>query len=159
MLYGMGYWVIKMQHVHKVSLAEMRMLRWINDNMRKDMVWKKKICLKIGVSPIDEKRRVSRLSWLVMCKGEQLMLQWGRVIWFKLWEQKEVEKDLKVEVVKKDILIKEVKEYTFGLDKKVENNTCGRPGLVYWESITNTKILGLKLCYRRSSPTICATHN
>ena len=37
------------------------------------------------------------VAWnvLVMCKEKRLIHQWGRVIWFKLTKQKEVEEYLK----------------------------------------------------------------
>jgi hypothetical protein len=42
----------------------MRMLRWISGNIRKYKFRNEKICLKIGVAPIDKKVRKSRLRWL-----------------------------------------------------------------------------------------------
>jgi hypothetical protein len=36
MLHGIEHWIIKKQHVHKMSVAEMRMLRWITANTMKD---------------------------------------------------------------------------------------------------------------------------
>ena len=41
----------------------MRMLRWISGNTRKYRIRNEKIHLKIGVTPIDEKIRKSRLRW------------------------------------------------------------------------------------------------
>ena len=31
MLYGTECWVVKKQHIHKMSVAEIRLLRWINE--------------------------------------------------------------------------------------------------------------------------------
>jgi hypothetical protein len=39
MLYGAEYWPIKWRHVQQLSVAEMRMLRWICGNTRRDRVW------------------------------------------------------------------------------------------------------------------------
>jgi hypothetical protein len=36
MMYGAEYWATKGQHVQKMSVAEMRMLRWICGHTRKD---------------------------------------------------------------------------------------------------------------------------
>jgi DNA-binding CsgD family transcriptional regulator len=32
MLYGIECWTVKKQHIHKMSAAEMKMLRWISEN-------------------------------------------------------------------------------------------------------------------------------
>ena len=42
-------------------------------------------------------KQQGRVAWdgLVMCKGEQLMHQWGRVSGFNSAEQKKVEEDMK----------------------------------------------------------------
>ena len=37
----------KKQHIHKMSLAKMRLLRWISGNRQKDMIWIEEIRLKI----------------------------------------------------------------------------------------------------------------
>ena len=58
---------------YKMSVAGKRMLRWITENIRKDRFQNEEICLKIGMTPINEKKR--RVTWdcLVICKGERLM--------------------------------------------------------------------------------------
>ena len=61
MLYGIECWVIKKMHIHKMSVMEMRMLRWISGNTRKDRIQNEKIRLNIGLTPIDVKMRESRL--------------------------------------------------------------------------------------------------
>lgn len=47
-------WAIQKQHVHKMSVAKMIMLRWISGNTGKDMIPKEEIFLMIRVAPIDE---------------------------------------------------------------------------------------------------------
>ena len=42
-----------------MSLAKMRMLRWVSRNIWKDKNWNEEIPLKIGEAPIDEKMRVT----------------------------------------------------------------------------------------------------
>ena len=49
-----------MQHIHKISIVEMRMLIWIRGKKSEDRIQNKEICLKIGIAPIDEKMRESR---------------------------------------------------------------------------------------------------
>lgn len=42
-------------------VAETRILRWLSWNTLKDRIWNGEICLKIGVTPIDE--RWGRVAW------------------------------------------------------------------------------------------------
>jgi hypothetical protein len=47
-----------------MSVGEIRMLRWISGNTRKDKIQTKENCLKIRVTPIDEKmRELFELVW------------------------------------------------------------------------------------------------
>ena len=41
-------WVVKKQHFHKMNVAEMRILRWIRGNTKKDGIQNEKILSKIG---------------------------------------------------------------------------------------------------------------
>ena len=59
MLYVIECLAIKKQDIHKMSVAEMRMWKWIDGNTRKDEIQNEEICLKIG--------------WSL------LMKRWGRV--------------------------------------------------------------------------------
>ena len=61
MLYGTECQAVKKQHIYKMSVAEMGMLRWISGNKRKDGIQNEEIRLKIRMAPIDEKMRESRL--------------------------------------------------------------------------------------------------
>ena len=54
----LGY---KRYHAQKMSIAEMRMLRWMCGNTRRDKVRNEDICTKIGVAPIEEKMRENRI--------------------------------------------------------------------------------------------------
>ena len=60
---GFTSWAVKMQYNHKMSVAEMRILRWISRNTRKDKIKNVDIRLKIAVAPSDEKIRKSCLRW------------------------------------------------------------------------------------------------
>ena len=54
---------IKRHHAQKMSIADMRMLRWMCGNTRRDKVRNEDIRTKIGVASIEEKMRENRLRW------------------------------------------------------------------------------------------------
>lgn len=55
-----------------MSDYEVRILRWMTGNIRKDRVWNEEICLKIKSGPYWWKNE--RVTWddLVMCREKQL---------------------------------------------------------------------------------------
>ena len=55
LLYGIECWVIKRYHAQKMSVAGIRMLRWMCGSTRRDKVRNEDIRTKIGVAPIEEK--------------------------------------------------------------------------------------------------------
>jgi hypothetical protein len=55
MIYGAECWVTKGQHIQKISVAEMRMLRWICGHKRKDRIRNDDIMNKLGLAQIQEK--------------------------------------------------------------------------------------------------------
>jgi hypothetical protein len=55
MMYDAKCWVIKGQHIQKMSVAEMRMLCWICGHIRRDRIKNDDILDKLGVAPIQEK--------------------------------------------------------------------------------------------------------
>ncbi|KAM2624012.1 hypothetical protein TB1_031028 [Malus domestica] len=63
MLYGTKCWAVKHQHVHKMGVAEMRMLRWMCGHTRKDKIRNEDIRGKVGVAEIEGKMRENRLRW------------------------------------------------------------------------------------------------
>ena len=63
MLYGAECWPTKRQHVQKISVAEMRMLRWSCGHTRRDRIKNEDIRDKLGVAPIEEKLVQHRLRW------------------------------------------------------------------------------------------------
>jgi hypothetical protein len=63
MLYGAEYWPTKRRHIQQLSVAEMRMLRWICGNTRRDRVRNNDIREKLGVAPVEEKLVQHRLRW------------------------------------------------------------------------------------------------
>ena len=63
MLYGAECWPTKRRHVQQISVAEMRMLRWIYGHTRRDRVRNDDIRDRLGVAPIEEKLVQHRLRW------------------------------------------------------------------------------------------------
>ena len=65
MAYGVEYWPIKKQHMHKISVVEMRMLRWTRDKTRKDRIRNECYRENLGVAlaSIGDKIRETRLRW------------------------------------------------------------------------------------------------
>ncbi|XP_065881565.1 uncharacterized protein [Euphorbia lathyris] len=63
LLYGTECWAVKHCHIHKMSVAEMRMLRWMCGHTRKDRVSNEIIRTKVGVTSIENKMRENRLRW------------------------------------------------------------------------------------------------
>ncbi|KAM1129870.1 hypothetical protein ACFX19_045301 [Malus domestica] len=63
MLYGTECWAVKHQHVHKMGVAEMRMLRWMCGHTRKDKIRNEDTRGKVGVAEIEGKMRENRLRW------------------------------------------------------------------------------------------------
>jgi len=63
MLYGAECWPTKIRHVQQLSVAEMRMLRWICGHTRMDRVRNDDIRDRLEVAPIEEKLVQHRLRW------------------------------------------------------------------------------------------------
>ena len=63
MLYGSECWGTNYAHEQKMRVAEMRMLRWMSGHTRLDKIRNEYIRNKVGVAPIDEKMRETRLRW------------------------------------------------------------------------------------------------
>ncbi|PNY04000.1 DNA repair protein rev1-like [Trifolium pratense] len=54
---------VKNQHENKISIAKMRMLRWMCGKTRKDNIRNENIGERVGVAPIAEKMVETRLRW------------------------------------------------------------------------------------------------
>nr|XP_051220757.1 uncharacterized protein LOC127338829 [Lolium perenne] len=63
MLYGAECLPTKRRYIKQLSVAEMRMLRWICGHTRKDRVRNDDIRERVGVAPIEEKLIQHRLGW------------------------------------------------------------------------------------------------
>jgi hypothetical protein len=62
-LYRVKYWHTKRWHVQQLSVAEMRMLRWICGHIRRDRVWNNNIRERLVVTQVEEKLVQHRLRW------------------------------------------------------------------------------------------------
>ena len=63
MLYGAECWAVKREQMHKMSVAEMRMLRWMCGKTKKDRIRNDRIRADLEIAPIDAKLREHRLRW------------------------------------------------------------------------------------------------
>ncbi|KAM1159490.1 hypothetical protein ACFX19_033225 [Malus domestica] len=63
MLYGTECWAVKHQHVHKMGVAKIRMLRWMCGHTRKDKIRNEDIRGKVRVAEIVGKLRENWLRW------------------------------------------------------------------------------------------------
>ena len=62
MLYGAECWSTR-RHIQQISVADMRLLRWIYSHIRRDRVQNGDIRDRLGVAPIKEKLVQHRLRW------------------------------------------------------------------------------------------------
>ncbi|KAH0462579.1 hypothetical protein IEQ34_010154 [Dendrobium chrysotoxum] len=63
MFYGAECWPLKEKHNSKLSVAEMRMLRWMSGFTLRDKIRNELIHEKVGVAPVEDKIRESCLRW------------------------------------------------------------------------------------------------
>ncbi|XP_059285302.1 uncharacterized protein LOC132038635 [Lycium ferocissimum] len=63
MLYGEECWPVKISHVQKMKVAEMRMLRWMCGHTRSNRIRNEDIRDKVGVASVEDKMREVRLRW------------------------------------------------------------------------------------------------
>ena len=61
LLYGTECWANKKQHIHKISVVEMRMLRWMCSKTRMDKVRNEDIRRLVEIASIEDKIRENRL--------------------------------------------------------------------------------------------------
>ena len=61
LLYGTECWANKKQHIQKISVAKMRMLRWMYDKTRMSKVRNEDIRNLVGVALIENKMRENHL--------------------------------------------------------------------------------------------------
>jgi hypothetical protein len=63
MLYGSECWAVDKKIEQRMSVAEMRMLRWMSGVTREDRIRNEYVRGSIGVAPIGDKMRENRLRW------------------------------------------------------------------------------------------------
>ena len=63
MLYGVECWPTKRRYVQQISVAKIRMLRWICGHTRRDRVRNHDMRDRLGVAPIEKKLVQHRLRW------------------------------------------------------------------------------------------------
>ena len=63
MLYGTECWPVKISHIQRMKVAEMRMLRWMCGHTRKDKIRNEDIRYMVKVAPVKDKMREARLRW------------------------------------------------------------------------------------------------
>ncbi|QHO56154.1 TIR-NBS-LRR type disease resistance protein [Arachis hypogaea] len=68
MLYDMECWEAKGEHEHKLSVAEIKMFRWMSSHTRLGKIRNEDIMKRVGVAPIVKKMVESRLRWFVHVK-------------------------------------------------------------------------------------------
>ena len=63
MLYGTKCWVVKREHIHKMSMIEMKMLRQMCGKTKKDKIRNDHIRPYLEITLIDAKLREHKLRW------------------------------------------------------------------------------------------------
>ncbi|XP_075087676.1 uncharacterized protein LOC142169677 [Nicotiana tabacum] len=72
MLYRVEYWPIKKSHIQKLNVVKMRMLIWMCGHTRRDKIRNEYIRDMVGVAPIEDKLRESKLRWFEHVKRKDL---------------------------------------------------------------------------------------
>ena len=93
MLHGTKCCAIKRYHAQKMSVAKMRMSRWMCGNTRRDKVRNEDIRTKIGVASIEEKMRENRLRWFDHVRRRPTNVPVHRVECIKLGQVKRARGD------------------------------------------------------------------
>jgi len=75
LLYGAEFWPIKKTQVERLMVTEMRMIRWMCSYTRLDRVRNAVIREKVGVAPLEQKIRESRLRWFEHVKKRSVNAQ------------------------------------------------------------------------------------
>jgi len=113
LLYGTECWAIMRHHTQKMSVAEMRILRWMCDNTLRDKVRNENIRTKIGVASIEEKMRENRLRWFGHVRSRLTDAPVQRVERINLGQVKRAQERPKktwIEVIRQDMEAKGISE-------------------------------------------------
>jgi len=68
LLYGAECWPIKKTQVQRLTVAEIRMIRWMCGYTRLDKIRNVVIRERVGVAPLEDKLRETRLRWFEHAK-------------------------------------------------------------------------------------------
>lgn len=82
MLYGKECWAAKKQHASKMSVTEMRMLRWMSGKTLRYGIRNENICAMVGVKLIEDKIGENRLRWLDISVVDWPMCSWEK--WYEV---------------------------------------------------------------------------
>ena len=63
MIYGAECWIARKPYVHKMNVSEMKMLKWICDNTRKDKIRNKIVCKRIEIASLRTILKEWQLKW------------------------------------------------------------------------------------------------
>ena len=63
LLYGTECWVNKKQYIQKISVIEIRILKWMYGKIKLDKVRNEDIRRQVGIAAIDNKLRENHLRW------------------------------------------------------------------------------------------------
>jgi len=72
LLYGAECWPIKKTQVQRLMVAEMRMIRWMCGYTKMDMIRNVVIRERVGVAPLEDKLRETRLRWFGYVKRKSV---------------------------------------------------------------------------------------
>ena len=113
LLYDTECWANKKQHTQKISVTEIRMLRWMCGKTRMDKVKNEDIRSLVGVAPIEDKMGENCLRWFGHIGRRPLDVLVRRVEKIDIEQGKKLRGRPKMtcmEVVKKDMKLLELEE-------------------------------------------------
>lgn len=62
MFYATECWTINKKYVNKMSVTEMRILRWMNRKTRNNRIKNESICVNLNITSIGDKMKENRLK-------------------------------------------------------------------------------------------------
>ena len=113
LLYGTECWANKKQHIQKISVTEVRMLRWMCGKTRMDKVRNEDIRNLVGIALIKNKMRENRLRWFGHIGRRPMDASVRRVENIDIEQGKKLRgrpKKTWMEVIKKDMKLLELEE-------------------------------------------------
>lgn len=62
MFYATECWTINKKYVNKMSVTEMKILRWMNGKTRNNRIRNESICVSLNITSIGDKMKENRLK-------------------------------------------------------------------------------------------------